>query len=623
MLSKKIYVLFVFSFFLSVFYCTDSLKINYLERIPVIDGKPDTFIKNLILNKFSFVESTDSNIVIPKAEYFISYNLQSLYLMIEVEAEKITYRDRAYQNGDGFHITIANPAAEGKETDEFYVLRFSPGENNKAADSRIWYYNKDLRWQILQNTKLATSEANGKIYFELLMSWKDIPPYQPFWKQGVGFNLSFVKAAGENEKIIYYALYDKKIQWEQNPRKYIQLKFIPPSVINYDDSFAELNKGNIREGEKSKCNFYFYSATEKTDNIGINIKTADNNIKRLNRENMFYKKGINQFSFELNTQNLIEDGYFIEWWIGNKNSEFIPLTVLPAIDIKKLKIELINNFQNISSGTKNTMIFRLNEADEDFSKLKFYETAGELREKLKTIKRDFELLTDRDDFYKNKKGIFRRAYFEKKDNTYQPYSVKIPVNYNSAKKYPLIVLLHGSGQDDRGMLENADMSRGEYIEVAPNGRGVSNCFATEESQKNIEESIKDVIKNYNIDETRILLAGFSMGGYGVFRTVYEHPERYKAMAVFSGHPDLGNKWLEGNHPDFTNKEYLSKFNNKSIFIYHDKGDRNCPYELMLKTVEKLTDMGCKVKFIETTGEGHSLLNKQNIDEYYKWLDKNL
>lgn len=614
----KILLLLVF---ISFTYSADTLKVSYLKSNPIIDGNPDDFIKEMTPINFSTVQTTDSLIRQPSSKYYLSYNLQYLYLLIEIESDTVIFRDRAYQNGDGFHLVMAKPDYRKDETDEFYVLRFSPGSKNKQSDCRVWYYNKDLKANYLPNTKLVTKSINGKTFFELLLPWKDIYPYNPLWKSGIGFNLCFVKADGTKNKVFYYALYDKKIQWEQSPRKYIPLFFMTPNEISYDDHLLNIEKGNIKEGAKLYCSYYVYSSSVKNENFGINIKTADNNIKRLIREPLKIKKGFNQFSFQLNTSELPEDGYLMEWWTGNNPSEFLPLSVLPQVNLNILKTELMNKNNRISSGSRNTVMFRLNEIAVAEKSLKVYETAGELREKIKTTTRDIERLLTGDDFYKQKKGFFRRAYYEKGDSTFQPYSVKIPDNYDSAKKYPLVIFLHGSGQDDRGMLENANLGLKEFIEAAPNGRGVSNCYSTEESQKNIDETINDVVSNYNIDESKIILCGFSMGGYGVFRTFYEHPERYKALVIFSGHPSLANKWLGGSHPDFTQTEFAAKFKGKDIFIYHDSADLNCPIDLMKTAADNLSSAGARIKMVISEGQGHSILNDTNKIQFYDWLNK--
>ena len=135
----------------------------------------------------------------------------------------------------------------------------------------------------------------------------------------------------------------------------------------------------------------------------------------------------------------------------------------------------------------------------------------------------------------------------------------------------------------------------------------------------VKEAIDDVIKNYPIDTTKIVIAGFSMGGYGAYRIFYEYPKLFKGVVVFSGHPNLPNYWLGKGHPDFLKPEYLKPFKNIPVFIYHSKNDMNCPYDLTKQLVEKLIKAGAKVEFVTTTEGGHGIIDKNHTEIYYKWL----
>lgn len=45
---------------------------------------------------------SDPNNPETEANYRIAYSAQFFYLYVEAKAEQLTFRDRAYQNGDGF-----------------------------------------------------------------------------------------------------------------------------------------------------------------------------------------------------------------------------------------------------------------------------------------------------------------------------------------------------------------------------------------------------------------------------------------------------------------------------------------------------------------------------------------
>lgn len=73
--------------------------------------------------------------------------------------------------------------------------------------------------------------------------------------------------------------------------------------------------------------------------------------------------------------------------------------------------------------------------------------------------------------------------------------------------------------------------------------------------------------------------------------------------------------------DFLRPEYLKPFKNIPVFIYHSKNDLNCPYDLTLQLVQKLTEAGVKVEFITSPESGHGILDKDHIAPYNIWLKK--
>jgi dipeptidyl aminopeptidase/acylaminoacyl peptidase len=202
--------------------------------------------------------------------------------------------------------------------------------------------------------------------------------------------------------------------------------------------------------------------------------------------------------------------------------------------------------------------------------------------------------------------------------------VRIPAGYNprEAKKYPLIVYLHGSASDETNLAGVDYLSERDAIELAPRGRGPSNAYTRDHAQEDIEEAISAVVQGYSVDEKRIILTGFSMGGYGVYRTFFEHPERYRALAVFSGNPSIGNEYFPGEgHPDFLEDRYLAKFKGMSLFIFHGREDRNCPFAVTQELAKKLGRIGADVELVTEEGAGHQRPGPEALRRYHEWLAK--
>src|SRR4030095_4921029 len=102
------------------------------------------------------------------------------------------------------------------------------------------------------------------------------------------------------------------------------------------------------------------------------------------------------------------------------------------------------------------------------------------------------------------------------------YIVTLPKGYDSGKRYPLDVSLHSGasivyradraswfgkpGRDPRAAREEP------AILIDPCGRG-NNCYVGM-GQIAVIEAIDDALRNFPIDEDRIVVGGWSMGGTG-------------------------------------------------------------------------------------------------------------
>lgn len=619
---KKHLVIIVFLAFseITVFGQSTAFDVPFLENQAIIDGLPDENLNNVDWQSFPYIEkSSDSNPEIV-SRYKIAYSFNCLYLLIETESDSIVFRDRAYQNGDGFHLVIARQDS-GKAADEFYVLRFSPASaaRNIPARKGVWYYNVDLSGkQLTAATQFACKAKAGKSYFELLLPWSEVYPYHPLFSDSIGFNLCFVKAIGEKDKNYYFLKKDSRMQSELSKREYLTAAFELPIQAQKPESFAMISKRNLLAGDSLMVNIVSFSKDGGQASFYLALKSADDYAYKSVYKEIKLSAGRNTNTFMLSTHDVIAGGYRLSWKCSDNSEGEIPLSVLPSIDYRKQKTLLEELKYEISPGDYNTLLFTLQNLEADYKKLKPYETAGAIRERINAYFYTLTEIKANKHYLSEKPGISRRAFLSEIDSTLQPYTIKLPANFNPAKKYPLFVMLHGSGSDDQAMLNNP-LTENDFIEIAPYGRGTSNCFTTDGAEIDVREAIEDVIKNYPVNASEIILAGFSMGGYGAYRIYLEYPGIFKGVAVFSGHPNLASKWLGEGYPDFLDPSHLKTFRNTPVFIYHSKNDLNCPYDLTLQLVGKLKSAGAKVEFVTNTEGGHGIIDKEFLPQYFQWL----
>ena len=113
-------------------------------------------------------------------------------------------------------------------------------------------------------------------------------------------------------------------------------------------------------------------------------------------------------------------------------------------------------------------------------------------------------------------GILNLSFKSTIDGSIQPLLLKIPKNYDPATKWPLLVVLHGL-KDDSIIVPWID----SVVQIGPFGRG--DLFYRGMGEKDVFETLEMAKKIFNVDEDRIYLTGFSMGGCGTFELGLKYP----------------------------------------------------------------------------------------------------
>ena len=233
-----------------------------------------------------------------------------------------------------------------------------------------------------------------------------------------------------------------------------------------------------------------------------------------------------------------------------------------------------------------------------------------------------------------------------------------PPKFDAAKKYPLLVLLHGGPQtmwsNAWGYRWNAQVfSAAGYVALMINRRG-----STGYGQKFTDEITNDwggkayidvmngidyTLKKYSyIDETRMAAAGGSYGGYmadwiathtGRFKAIVSHASVYDKTAMwateelwFEEHDMQGAPWVSPeNYKKWSPSTYageLGKFKTPTLVIAGER-DYRVPYTQSLEFFSALQRQGVPSKLVVFPDEGHWVLKPQNSQFWYKtfldWL----
>jgi predicted esterase len=605
--------------------------VDFLATPPVIDGLLDDGLRHLPRRTFSQVDvsGTDENPV--DAHYRLAYGTQFLYVYVEAQGDALTYNDRAYQNGDGFQLLIGRPMPGNEPTREFYVAVGSAVNRPELDWTRrlFWYFNVDKIFVPMSSkARLESAAHGGVISFEFLLPWQDLHPYHPWLSEAIGFNLGFVKAAGAGR--FYYRVLPDRLGAENQPRRYVPLRFAEPALAAGIQSFVRLDRNHLRQGEGLAAESVTLSARAGTESVDVSVLSGEGT--RLQSTSAEYpcQRGLTRHTVSVRLGDLPSGGYRVAWNSrrgdsrGDDSARASGLTLLPAADLAAVgkRIETIGN--RVSPGSLATFRFLLAETAAMLRSIKPYETAANEELAFRRLEADLAQAEDGRDVLAERTGLFRRAFRSDVDGTLQPYAVRIPAGYDphEGKKYGLIVFLHGSASDETSLAGHGYVGTGEFIELAPRGRGPSNGFSRDHAQEDIEEAIAAVRASYPVDEKRIILTGFSMGGYGVYRTYYQHPERYRALAVFSGLPALRGSLPPGTDaPNFLEEPFLGKFSAVPIFVFHGRKDANCPIAATEQLVNKLRGAGANVEFVTEEGAGHQRPDPGTVRRYHEWLQR--
>ncbi|MGB8909089.1 MAG: alpha/beta hydrolase-fold protein [Candidatus Cybelea sp.] len=200
------------------------------------------------------------------------------------------------------------------------------------------------------------------------------------------------------------------------------------------------------------------------------------------------------------------------------------------------------------------------------------------------------------------RGLGETLLRSSKDGTMQPIAVYVPASYSPQRPAPLVIFLHGHQQAESHLLAPPyvrDLAeRTGTIVVAPYGRGAYD-FAGSESD--VYDAFGAANAAFAIDPHRRYLAGYSMGGFSVFRLAPLHPDDWTAVMSIAG------SLLVSRAPPVTAALSRTRF-----YILTGARDDNVPTAYPTATAIFLRDAGLAVTFYSQPGGTHSLYSLRPI-----------
>lgn len=188
------------------------------------------------------------------------------------------------------------------------------------------------------------------------------------------------------------------------------------------------------------------------------------------------------------------------------------------------------------------------------------------------------------------------------------YRTVTPENYDSQKEYPLLIFLHGRGEQG----DNLDRVQihGPFKKVAELGLPViivAPQSPLDESWEadSLSPLVDHLLETLPVDKTRVYLTGLSMGGQGTWRLAMRRPEVFAAIAPICGYGRPHHAELIRDTP---------------VWIFHGEKDGTISRNESKRMAEALEKVGNQAKLTIYPNVGHnSWTETYNNPEFYEWL----
>jgi predicted peptidase len=216
------------------------------------------------------------------------------------------------------------------------------------------------------------------------------------------------------------------------------------------------------------------------------------------------------------------------------------------------------------------------------------------------------------------------------------YQVYVPVDFQSKKKWPVILFLHGSGErGSDGLLQTdvglphairLDKSRFPFVVVIPQCEK-EKIWGDPAMEIQALGALENSIKEFHGDRNHIYLSGLSMGGYGTWEFASRNPGRFAALVpICSGvrpikdMPQLRVTKVDDARITDQYAEVARRVGSTPVWMFHGDVDQAVPVEESRKMSEAIKAAGGNVKYTEYPGVNHNSWDRAYAEpELVPWL----
>ncbi len=190
-------------------------------------------------------------------------------------------------------------------------------------------------------------------------------------------------------------------------------------------------------------------------------------------------------------------------------------------------------------------------------------------------------------------------------------ALSVPLTYQPAKGYGLVVCLHGAGFTGEAYLERWQARLGEdYVLACPTVP--MGAWFTRGAEELVLATIRSMQRRYHIDPDRVFLTGMSNGGIGAWVIGMHNAPLFAGIAPMAS--GLDNVLMP----------FLANLRSTPLYIIHGAKDQVMPVELSRTITKELTRLGYPFVYREHDREhpmaGGHYFPREELSDLVIWLN---
>ena len=175
------------------------------------------------------------------------------------------------------------------------------------------------------------------------------------------------------------------------------------------------------------------------------------------------------------------------------------------------------------------------------------------------------------------------------------YAILVPAGYTRASSAPLVLALHYGVQGGPSLNVGRDLLRGLVapafaelgaVVIAPDVLA-GGPWSTPANDDAVLALVDAARRAYNVDQRKVVVTGYSMGGTGAWYFAGKYPDRFAALVPVAGRPPAtAAGWRV------------------PVFAVHSRRDEVAPIDGTQKRVAELKQAGAKAELVVLEGPTH-------------------